>query len=125
MQLFKQELQDAISMISDRHMARSIVRAVQTDGQILKQSISEGRTAVRDRELARRANNGSKPSDSEFPEVKMEESLDDSSLDKFWVLNGMEIQRSRQLLSDYSLNDGIGHREPFGTAPTHSARAHS
>jgi hypothetical protein len=49
LELYKQELKRNASIFSDRRMTRSIALAVQTDGNVLAESMSQEQSAARDR----------------------------------------------------------------------------
>ncbi|KAF5876302.1 putative ibr finger domain protein [Botrytis fragariae] len=55
--LYREELERNAVILSDRKMARSVVRACQTDGEILTTSLSQEQTAASDRQMACRLGN--------------------------------------------------------------------
>lgn len=57
--LQKQDLLDALSVVSDRRMTRSIASAVYTDGDLVTEATMAEEVAERDRELAHRLSGGS------------------------------------------------------------------
>ena len=66
-QLQKQELENVSLFLSDRRMTQSIADAVQTDGQILVETLSQEDIAARDRGLARRFAEGAELSNVDYP----------------------------------------------------------
>lgn len=87
LRLQKRELDNLSLLLSDKRMARSIAEAVQSDGQVLTETLSQEHIVARDRELARQLTDGAEALDADDPDVHSEpEELDDELLAKMQVL---------------------------------------
>lgn len=86
-QLQKQELENISLFLSDKRMTQSIADAVQTDGQLLRETLSQEDIVARDRDLARQLTDGAELSNADYPDAHSEpQLLDDELLAKLQVL---------------------------------------
>ena len=83
--LYQQELRQSHLMLSDRRMTRSIACAVQADGPLLTETVSEEMSAVRDRDLASRLS-GIRVSSELVPWESAPAELDDELIAKLAAL---------------------------------------
>jgi hypothetical protein len=98
LELYKQELKRNASIFSDRRMARSIALAVQTDGNVLAESMSQEQSAARDRDMACGLS-GTRVSSSVKPWTVTSEEMDEELLAKFAALS-TEFRRLLVLILD-------------------------
>ena len=98
LELYKQELKRNASIFSDRRMARSIALAVQTDGNVLAESMSQEQSAARDRDMACGLS-GTRVSSSVKPCTVTSEEMDEELLAKFAALS-TEFRRLLVLILD-------------------------
>jgi hypothetical protein len=100
-QLQKQELENMSLFLSDRRMTQSIADAVQTDGPILVETLSQEDIAARDRGLARRFTEGAELSNVDYPVTRSgSQLLDDELLAKLQVLYVSGFEETRQNLPE-------------------------
>ncbi|KFZ20941.1 hypothetical protein V502_02968 [Pseudogymnoascus sp. VKM F-4520 (FW-2644)] len=105
-QLQKQELENVSIFLSDRRMTKSIADAVQTDGPILGETLSQEDVAVRDRGMARQFSEGAETSNVDYPDSRSEsQPLDDELLAKLQVLYVSGFEETRQGLLHQEHNE--------------------
>jgi hypothetical protein len=106
-QLQKQELENMSLFLSDKRMTQSIADAVQTDGQILRETLSQEDIAARDRDMARQFTDGAEPSNVDYPNACSEpQPLDDELLAKLQVLYVSGFAERRQGLVELDHTEG-------------------
>ncbi|KFY26711.1 hypothetical protein V493_03912 [Pseudogymnoascus sp. VKM F-4281 (FW-2241)] len=105
-QLQKQELEGLSIFLSDRRMTQSIADAVQTDGLILGETLSQEDIAVRDRGMARRLTEGAETSNVDYPDSRSKSQLlDDELLAKLQILYVSGFEETRQDLPHQEHNE--------------------
>lgn len=85
MEIYQQELKERHAILNDRCMSRSITEAVMTDAPLLKDSLSEEDTAIRDRALAHQLAGDSGPSEA-IEEIAAKHALEDGVMARLGAL---------------------------------------
>lgn len=121
--LFQEDLERSASILTDRQMTRSIARACQMDGDVLRASLSEEQTAASDRATACRLG-GATPNHIP-PRIITPEEMDEGFISK---LSALYVQAPADELDLESIgaasNSGSGEPESSdwaGTRPTAQA----
>lgn len=100
-QLQKQELESISLLRTNDRMARSIAFAVQADGQLLMETVSQEEIATRDHCIARQLTDGVAPSNMDYPGGDTEaQSFDNELLEKLRVLYVSGLEDAQQDLAD-------------------------
>ena len=108
--LQKQNLDTASTLLSDRRMTRSIARAVITDGAPIAESLSEEGMAAQDLALARRLEGLADASDAAYDiRTARDDVLDDEMLEK---LAALYVEPPCQTDLDHAEDEGDPYAEP-------------